>query len=84
MPHPWDASRTRMAAKIAHLDAVGRDHDPTGCAVCTKLAQEFADATEPRTGYLSDANREYLRRCREDLLRQRAAETAHADDEPAP
>jgi hypothetical protein len=84
MPHPWDASSARMKAKMEHLEAVGRNHDPTGCAVCTKLAEDFASATEPRTGYLSDANREYLRRCREDLLRQRAAEAAQAVDEPAP
>jgi hypothetical protein len=84
MPHPWDASSARMKAKMEHLEAVGRNHDPTGCPLCTKLAEEFASATEPRTGYLSDANREYLRRCREDLLRQRAAEAAQAVDEPAP
>jgi hypothetical protein len=84
MPHPWDASSARMKAKMEHLEAVGRNHDPTGCAVCTNLAEDFASATEPRTGYLSDANREYLRRCREDLLRQRAAEAAQAVDEPAP
>jgi hypothetical protein len=83
MPHPWDATSQRVTALLEHRAKVG-DHDGAACEVCVRLAQEFADASEPRKGYLTETQREYLRRCREDILRQRAAESARDDDEPAP